>query len=242
MFDKVNLEEELKTLRKKEIQKSEAVLASFKNLFKADWEYDQEIKNRLQKGAESSRLLNADNLVESKIYTLAEIKNLCLKFRLRFLSTKYFKKDFPVDAISEIKKTEQIAGQRIESFAIVAPSKMFHLEDANKDPLLFAPLSDGRFYLIHKWGDDLSPVRRFTAWPAKTLVNLLVTIAVLSVGLAALIPNTWLLSAEGANYFNFYRIAFVGFNLIFFSGVVSYFWLALNQKFSVEAWNSSTFN
>jgi hypothetical protein len=240
MFDKVNLEEELKALRNREKLQGEATLSAFRELFQADWEREKAILNSLKRGAESSKLLQPVNLDEERIFSLSEIKKLCLKYRLRFLSTKYFKKDYPQDALAKIKETEAVTGQKIDAFAILAPASMFKLEDANKDPLLFAPLSDGRFYLIHKWGGDLNGWRRILAWPAKTLANLLITLTVLSITLAAIIPTDWLLTS--GNYFNFYRFGFVGFNLIFLTGIVSYFWLALNQKFSVEAWNSSTFN
>lgn len=240
MFDKVNLEKELKTLKIKEQKESEDTLDAFKQLFKADWEKDENILKNLKKGASSSTLLSPDKLDEEKIYSLSEIKRLCLDYRLRFLSTKYFKKQFPLDAIKQISETEKLAGEQIKSFAMIAPAQMFNLEDANKDPLLFAPLSDGRFYLIHKWGNDLSPWRKIIAWPAKSLLNLLMTIVVVSLITSAIIPTEWLM--KNGNYFNFYRIAFVGFNLIFLTGITSYFWLSLNQKFSVEAWNSSTFN
>jgi len=236
----VNLEEELKSLRNKEIRKSEATLEAFKNLFQANWERESEILRNLQKGAKSSDLLPSKNLDEDKIFSLEEIKELCLKYRLRFLSTKYFKKEYPQEAIQKIKETEALSGKKIDAFAILAPAKMFNLEDANKDPLLFAPLSDGRFYLIHKWGTDLSSWRKYTAWPSKTLTNLLITLVTLSVLLAAIIPTDWIL--EGGAYLNFYRFGFIAFNMIFLTGIVSYFWLAMNQKFSVEAWNSSTFN
>ena len=236
----MNLEEELKSLRKREKAQGEATLNSFKELFQADWEKDKAILERLRKGAETADLLSPDSLEEDRIFSLPEIKKICLKYRLRFLSTKYFKKEYPQDAVAEIKKTEDLTGEKIDAFAILAPASMFKLEDANKDPLLFAPLSDGRFYLIHKWGNDLSSSRRLLAWPTKTLANLLLTLTVLSVVLAAIIPSDWLIPS--GEYFNFYRFGFVAFNMIFFTGIVSYFWLALNQKFSVEAWNSSTFN
>ncbi len=240
MFDKVNLEEELKSLRNREKARGEATLNSFKELFQADWEKDAAIVERLRKGAESANLLSPNLLDEERIFSLAEIKKLCLKYRLRFLSTKYFKKPYPQEALAEIKRTESVSGEKIDAFAILAPATMFKLEDANKDPLLFAPLSDGRFYLIHKWGNDLSPVRKLLAWPTKTLFNLLFSLSVLSIILAAVIPNHWLI--QSGDYFNFYRFGFVAFNMVFLTGIVSYFWLALNQKFSVEAWNSSTFN
>jgi len=240
MFDKVNLEEELKSLRNKEKKEGDATLLAFKELFQADWEREKEILSSLKEGASSSNLLSPEGLDENRIFSLSEIKKLCLKYRLRFLSTKYFNKKYPQEAIQKIKDTEMVTGEKINSFAILAPSSMFKLEDANKDPLLFAPLKDGRFYLIHKWGGDLSGWRKYIAWPSKTLVNLLISLTILSTLLAAIIPTDWLLT--DGNYLNFYRIGFVAFNMVFLTGIVSYFWLAMNQKFSVEAWNSSTFN
>jgi len=236
----VNLEEELKSLRNKEVKKSEVTLKAFKDLFQANWERENDILQNLQKGAKSSQLLVTENLEEDKIFSLDEIKALCLKYRLRFLSTKYFNKEYPQEAIRKIKETEALSGQQIDAFAILAPAQMFNLEDANKDPLLFAPLDDGRFYLIHKWGTDLSSWRKYMAWPTKTLANLLITLVALSILVAAIIPTDWILA--GGSYFNFYRFGFIAFNMIFLTGIVSYFWLAMNQKFSVEAWNSSNFN
>jgi len=240
MFDKVNLEEELKFLRNKRKKEGDVVLRSFKELFQADWERENEILFRLKEGARNSHLLAPDNLNEDRIFNLAEIKKLCLQYKLRFLSTKYFNKRYPQEAIQKIKETESLSGEKIDAFAILAPASMFKLEDANKDPLLFAPLSDGRFYLIHKWGGDLSGWRKLLSWPSKTIVNLLITLTALSILLAAIIPTSWLLT--NGEYLNFYRFGFVVFNMVFLTGIVSYFWLAMNQKFSVEAWNSSTFN
>ena len=40
---------------------------------------------------------------EEKIYTLEQIKKLCIKYRLRFLDSKVFKGDFPHEAILKIK-------------------------------------------------------------------------------------------------------------------------------------------
>ena len=42
----------------------------------------------------------------------------------------------------------------------MAPSKLFELENYD-DPLLFASLGDGYYYLIHKWGNDLSFLEKY---------------------------------------------------------------------------------
>jgi hypothetical protein len=241
MFENVDLKTELYHTREARSKSGEEkTLSEFKNLFKADWERENRISETLSRGAISSELPALNFGLKQEIFSLGDIKALCLKYRLRFLSTKHFKGDIPREALSAVKNTEAQLGEEIPAFMMVAPSTMFKLEDANKDPLLMAPLNDGRFLLIHKWGNDLAWYRRLLAWPTKTLINLMATIAIVSLLIAAITPLS-LLSQSG-HYFNFYRIAFFGWNMIFLSGLVSYFWFALNQKFSVNAWDSSTFN
>src|SRR5690606_5897121 len=46
-------------------------------------------------------------LQQDRIYNLNDIKRVCIKYRLRFLDTSYFKGEFPYEAISEIKKLEK---------------------------------------------------------------------------------------------------------------------------------------
>ena len=48
----------------------------------------------------------------------------------------------------------------------MAPSKLFKLKNAD-DPLLFASLGSDYFYLIDKWGNDLSYFRKISMWPFK---------------------------------------------------------------------------
>lgn len=240
MFEKINLERELRKLSSEEKRNQTKTLLRFKALFQTEWEREDEISRVLSKGAVNSNLLSSENLDPANIFELEDIKKLCVDYRLRFLSTKYFKPDFPREAFSEIKKVEAISGEKISAFMIMAPSKMFKLEDANKDPLLFTPLEDGRFYLIHKWGGDLSPIRRAMAWPFKNLVNLVSSIFILSFTFAAVIPIDVL--SNNNDFFSFYRAAFAIWNVIFLSGMVSFFWFALHQKFSVCSWSDSTFN
>jgi hypothetical protein len=241
MFEKVNLERALEKERnvQKEISENQ-ILSQFKSLFEAEWEKDQRVLRTFNKGATSSILPSADNLSEERIFDIDSIKNLCIKYRLRFLSTKQFKGDIPSMAISSIKETEMKVGHNIDAFMIAAPSKLFKLEDSNKDPLLFAPLEDGRFYLIDKWGDDMAWYRKIVNWPLTSPMTLLVTLLGLSGLLAAVIPSS-LLSASG-EFLSFMRLVAFGWNVIFLLGITSYLWFASHAKFSIHAWNSKSFN
>jgi len=241
MFEKVNLKRALFNERKVQREDSEnQVLSQIKGLFKAEWENDQRLLKTIEEGAISSRLPSAENLDDSRIFNLESISQLCIKYRLRFLSTKQFKGQIPLSALTSVKKAEKRVGHSIDAFMIAAPAKLFELEDANKDPLLFAPLEDGRYYLIDKWGDDMAWYRKFVNWPLKSPVTLLVTLLVVAGLLAALIPTEFL-SGSG-EFFNFMRFIAFAWNVIFLLGMTSYLWFASHAKFSIHAWNSKTFN
>lgn len=243
MFDQVNLEKALRKVREERESnlQQETTLAGFKSLFRADWEQEKRLQATLGKGVTTTELLPANHLDADRIFDLQDIRNMCITYRLRFLSTKHFNKEFPREALEEAKKTELKAGREIKAFMIVAPAEMFHLEDCNTDPLLFAPLDNGKFYLVHKWGKDLSLFRKFVYWPFRKLTNLAFTILAISLLLSAAIPTSAFTSFE-LGYFNFYRVAFFVWNIAFMAGITSYFWFVTHQKFSVQAWNDKFFN
>jgi hypothetical protein len=241
MFENVNLEEALMKERdvKRDSRKNET-LREFKRLFEAEWENEKRVRQTISKGAVSSELPSARNLPADRIFEYDSIRKLCLDYRLRFLSTKQFRGEIPRHALQSIRETENKVGKPIDSFMIMAPAKMFKLEDVNSDPLLFAPLDDGRFYLIDKWGGDLSWFRKWTALPVKTPVHLLTAIVVLSAILTLMIPGTLLSFDQG--YLSVMRLVAFCWNVIFLLGITSYFWFASHAKFSVHAWNSRHFN
>jgi len=241
MFDKVNLEKALVTEREgKRKSSSSQVLDQFKGLFRAEWENDTRILETISKGCISAELPSHEGLDEHRIFDLNSIRNLCIKYRLRFLSTKQFKGRIPRETFAEIKATEKIVGKRLDAFMVAAPASLFQLEDSNKDPLLFAPLQDGRFYLIHQWGKDLVWYRKLINWPLTSPLTLLTTIIGIGFLITSLIPTS-LLSTNG-DFFNFMRIVALGWIVVFLLGIASYFWFTSHGKFSIHAWNSKTFN
>ena len=62
----------------------------------------------------------------------------------------------------------------------MAPSKLFKLKNAD-DPLLFTSLGNDYFYLIDKWGNDLSYFRKISMWPFKSLTNILIFVSIISI-------------------------------------------------------------
>ncbi len=242
MFENINLEKALHKQREWESQApDEALLAEYKSILEADWERDERLRSALGGEGSSADLPSAENLDPTRIYDLQTIRKICVKYRLRFLGTEAFTGEIPRQALRKIEETERVVGHQLTTFMIVAPARVFRLQDANKDPLLFAPLNDGRFYLIAKWGKDLAWHRAVMAWPMQSPLHLGATILAFAAVISLCIPTAWL-TDKPLGYFNFYRFLAFAQNFTILGVLVAYAWFVLYRKFTWFAWNSKTFN
>ena len=116
-----------------------------------------------------------DKFDSKDIYHISNIKDICIDYRLRFLDLKYFKNDLPQEAFDKIAALKVAHNTTLSGFKIMAPSKLFRLKDTD-DPLLFIPIGNDYFYLIHQWGDNLHPFRKALVWPFKNIWNLMILI------------------------------------------------------------------
>ncbi len=171
MIARTNIEEKLRERRSRQLERDsvEEMLAKLM----ADAKEEHRIEDVLQSGGtEVNNPFDIDLLESDKVYHIDSIKTICIDYRLRFLDSKYFKNEFPEEAISKIKALEEAHNMKLAGFKVMAPSKLFRLENPD-DPLLFAPIGNGYYYLIHKWGRDLSPLRKLSVLPFKNLDNLM---------------------------------------------------------------------
>ena len=180
---------------------------------------------------------NFEYVDTSRIYHLDHIKKLCIDYRLRFLDTKYFKSKFPDEAISEIKGLEDKHQTELKGFKIIAPSKLFKLENAD-DPVLFAPMGNDYFYLIHKWGNDLHPLRKYFMWFFKGFENLVLLTFLISLFLTFIVPDG--LFGKEYSVSNFLMIFLFMFKSV--AAVVIFYGFALGKNFNTAIWNSKYYN
>ena len=174
-----------------------------------------------------------DKLNTKKIFHLDSIKNICINYRLRFLDHKYFKNSLPKEAYSKISKLESTHSTVLSDFKIMAPSKLFRLKNTD-DPLLFVPLGNNYFYLVHKWGNDLHPYRKLMMWPLKNLRNMIGFLLILSLGLTYITPTSIFSKVESWSVF--WMIYFFMFKAI--ASIVIFYAFALGKNFSRAIWNS----
>jgi len=178
-----------------------------------------------------------DRLETNRIFHLDTIKKICIEYRLRFLDMAFFKGDIPVEATEKVQALEQEHNTELRHLKIVAPSKLFKLKNSD-DPLLFVPMGNQYYYLIHKWGNDLHPLRRLMMWPFKNIITSIVSILLLSLMLTSFMPLT-LFSAE-PNWSDFLLIFLFMFKSI--AAIVIYYSFAAGKNFSRAIWDSTYYN
>lgn len=230
MFD-LNLQNTLRKDRDKHISSED-----LKVMIQAIFDQKEAVKSRVKSTLETPNksyvnTLTFDALDFDKIFHIDSIKKLCINYRLRFLDTHLFKGEYPKELYSIISNLENDHKTQLKDFKIMAPSKLFRLK-TKEDPLLFVPIGNGYYYLVHKWGDDLKSYRKILVWPFKNINTLIFTSIILSL----------LSTAIGSALFNDFSdtqllVIFI-FNIKTFVFVTFYLLFMMRKNFNESIWNS----
>ncbi|WP_375324661.1 hypothetical protein [Flagellimonas sp. GZD32] len=237
MLAKTNIENLLR--KEQHISGGEAqILAEVEAILQQEQLKEEKISATLDsKNYSLSNEFDFDLLKSSNIFHIDQIKKICIDYRLRFLDSSYFKGEIPQEAITKIKHLEAAHNTTIQGFKIMAPSRLFRLEDKD-DPLLFAPIGNNYFYLIHKWGNDLHPLRKLFAWPFKNIVNLGLVVLAISYLVTLLVPEG--LFSKKNTTAEFWIIYFFMFKCL--ASIVIFYGFALGKNFNPAIWKSKYFN
>lgn len=175
-----------------------------------------------------------DLLETESIFHIEQIKTICIDYRLRFLDSHLYKVPFPEEVITKISRLEKQHKIELNGFKLMAPSKVFQLKKYN-DPILFAPIGNDYYYLIHKWGNDLHPLRKWLVLPFRNLGYLLVTLILISIICCTILPDNFYGKAEPAT------VRLISFLFIFkyWCAIAIYFFVSKGKNFNVNIWNSN---
>ena len=236
LMNRLNIEKKLLSERRK-FKSETAILEEIKAIFSEnEIERNQIISNLKKEGSTKLNKLQFDLLETNKIFHLEQIKTICIDYRLRFLDSSLFKNNIPEEAISEIRKIEKNHDATLEGFKIVAPSKAFHLLNYD-DPLLFVPIGNEYYYLIHKWGNDMHPLRKLLVLPVKNLWNFMLFSIVLSIIVAFLVPTNNLSKSVPLAPIIVFLFAFKSIIAIFL-----YYFFMMGKNFNEEIWQRKYYN
>ena len=236
LVNKLNLEKEL--LQKRRKFKSETdIIAEVKSIFAENDKARNQINNKLkEQSSTKTNQLQFDLLETNKIFHLEQIRKICIDYRLRFLDSNIFKNVIPEEAISKIRMMEKEHQTSLEGFKIIAPSKAFHLLNYD-DPLLFVPIGNDYYYLIHKWGTEMNPLRKLMVMPIKNLGSFTITTILLSIVVALLVPENNLSKSVPLASIIVFLFAFKSLFAIF-----AYYFFMMGKNFNEEIWQRKYYN
>ncbi|WP_442787839.1 hypothetical protein [Flavobacterium suncheonense] len=175
-----------------------------------------------------------DLLETENIFHIDQIKAICIDYRLRFLDSHLYKVPFPEEVITKISHLEKRHHTTLSGFKLMAPSKVFQLKKYN-DPILFAPIGNDYYYLIHKWGNDLHPLRKWLVLPFRNLGWLLLTLVLISVLCSMALPGNFYGKAEPTTF----RLVSFLFLFKYWCAIAIYFFVSKGKNFNVNIWNSN---
>lgn len=132
----------------------------------------REIKNRIDKLKQETLAFPQD-----RVFHISQIEQMCKKYRLKFLRTKYYEGTIDSELPSKISSFEIATGVTCKesNTKIMAPMESFRLQKKPKDPLFFYQINKEYCYLIHKWGNDLNIFRRIYASLERPIFGLLLS-------------------------------------------------------------------
>ena len=199
-------------------------------------------KELIKLKSKSNLNINLDfdpNKIESdRLFHIDDIKKICIDYRLRFLDFDYFKGKVPQEAYDKLKDFKINNPNLDIKIMMMAPSKLFELENYD-DPLMFVSLGNNYYYLIHKWGNDMSYFRKLLMWPFKNLYNIMVFICFLSLFLTAVIPDGLFFYKDNPGIEFLITFLFVLKSVI---AVFIYYGFSLGKNFNEYIWNRKFYN
>jgi hypothetical protein len=191
---------------------------------------------------QNESILTAKPLVldTNRVFSIKDIKSVCIDFRLRFLDKKYYRAELPYDAHIKLTAFEIEIGVPV-SFKILTEVRNFKTTYPHTQQLLFADLGNGEFYFIHKWGNEFSTFRKYAAMPYKNIEFLFGIILIVSSVLTIITPTNFITTKPNIDYFSMIRLAFFFWCVVALSALFTYYIVAIRKGMNSSEWDSATF-
>lgn len=233
MFNQLNQE------RKKLRKESDELLLEAQRILINDRFTEKKILDNLKQYNQSFELLNEDDIDKNNLFTPIELKTFCVKNRMRFVDSNYFKGEFPYESILKIKDYNKFQKKDLQHFKILCPAELISDASAKIPAALFCKTMYGNYYLIHTWGENLSNGRKIVNWPLRNFETFFISLLIVTALITIALPNSLLTTDVHAEYFSMYRAACFFHVLILFIGFSVFRMIGTNKGLSSSVWDSS---
>ena len=235
-FEKSNIQKELIKYRGQTQGQEDNLIKEANRILSADLFSEKKILKHLIQYNSTFQLVSEEDVPSDLVFTLQEIKWICVSLRLKFLDSKQFANEIPNEAILKIKKFNTKFGKDLAHFKILSTGSSFKKKE-DSETLLFAKTYGNNYFLIYQWGNPLKWHRKLRYWYLRSFENLFLSLICLTLLIDLILPTSLITLDKKAEYFSGYRAATFFHLLIFNTGVTAYVCFAFGKNFSGSIWN-----
>jgi hypothetical protein len=237
MFRSVDVILELDRARRKNRREEDDLVAEARRILRNDLFAEEKILSNLKHYKKSFDVLNEEGLDASGVFTEEEIRNVAVRYRLKFLDSQLYQPEIPYSAVMKIRQLNLEHRKELRAFKVLASPVAFSDPACGHDTLLFAKTNYDNYCLIQRWGKRFDWSRRLRFWPLRTFENLLLTVILFTLAVTMSLPTSLITLDASAGYWCGYRAAAFFHLLIFDLGVTAYITFAFSGNFSSSVWD-----
>jgi hypothetical protein len=237
MFDILDVKSQLSRLRKKSRSAEDALISEARRILNNDLFTEKKILTNLKEYNRSFGILDEEDLDPTLVFSLEEIRQVAVMYRLKFLGSNFYRNEIPYEAVLKIKELNSKFNKEIKLFSVLSHPTAFTGNGKDGESLLFARTNHDTYYLVHRWGKKFSPFRKLVNFPLRNFETLILTVVTLTVIITAVLPTKFITLDAKATYWCGYRAAAFFHLLIFNLGVTCYITFAFTKNFSSSVWN-----
>jgi hypothetical protein len=237
-MSRVDLLVKLTRCKEKKEKDADMVLQEVNRILNKELYTEKNILHNLKNYNKLVEVINEDEVDESLVFKISEIKDIALTYRLRFVDSQCYKHDFPYESVLKIEHLNATYKKSLKGFKVLSTGKFFRDKNSRDSALLFAPTNLGNYYLVHQWGEPLKWHRKYVNWPLNNIENLFVTLILTTLVITMCLPTYLITLDRKATYWCAYRIGIFFHLLIFNMGVTAYITFAFSKNLGTSIWNS----
>lgn len=237
MLNRVDIKRELIKVKEKNRREEDNLLREVDRILHNSVVSGKNVLENLKFYNQSFQLVDEEDVEGTLIFTAEEIKQIAIKYRLRFVDSQCSKKEFPYEAVLKIEHLNHAHKKSLNGFKVLSTRNFFRQKTNNDCAVLFAPTNLGNYYLVHKWGKEFKWNRAILSWPLKNIETLFVTLILTTLVITMCLPTYLITLDRKATYWCAYRIGIFFHLLIFNMGVTAYVTFAFSKNLSSGTWN-----
>lgn len=236
----IDIQDQLRLIHLKNTKGEDQVIDEVKRILNNDLHTTRNVLNNLKTYNQLNELLEEEYLDGKDVYSINDIREIAIRYRLCFVDSQAYKFEFPYESVLKIEHLNERYKKNLKSFKLLATHEFLKSENSKDSAVLFVPTDHGNYYLIHQWGKLLPKSRIIKSWPFRSIENMLISVALFTLVVTLCLPTFLITLDRTATYWCGYRLGVFFHLLIFFMGITTYVTFAFGKSLSSMNWDKTS--